>query len=57
MLSKIESFEGKVECLRCGHKWLPRNSWAARHPVQCPKCKSPYWNQKKKALRQEVTNA
>jgi hypothetical protein len=28
-------------CLRCGHQWTPRTEKPA---VQCPKCKSPYWN-------------
>jgi len=30
------------QCLRCGHKWVPRN--ANEEPTICPKCKSPYWN-------------
>ena len=34
-----------LKCLRCGHKWVPRNP---RHPKQCPKCHSPYWNKKKR---------
>jgi DNA-directed RNA polymerase subunit RPC12/RpoP len=46
MLSKIEKFEGKQECLRCGHKWFPRIH-PSREPVQCPKCKSPYWNKER----------
>lgn len=29
------------ECLRCGHKWVPR---ITREPKRCPGCKSPYWN-------------
>jgi len=29
------------ECLRCGHKWVPR---IKREPKRCPGCKSPYWN-------------
>lgn len=28
------------ECLRCGHKWHPRNEEV---PVCCGFCKSPYW--------------
>jgi hypothetical protein len=33
------------ECKRCGAKWTPRKN---KPPVQCPKCKSPYWNRPKK---------
>jgi len=33
-------------CTRCGHRWLPR---AARKPVQCPRCHSPYWDRERKA--------
>lgn len=29
-------------CQRCGHVWIPR----IEDVVQCPKCKSPRWNQK-----------
>jgi hypothetical protein len=32
------------ECLRCGHKWVPR---IKREPKRCPGCKSPYWNRKR----------
>lgn len=36
-------FSIELECLRCGHKWRPRNDVP---PTVCPnpKCKSPYWN-------------
>lgn len=36
-------FSIELECLRCGHKWRPRND---APPTVCPnpKCKSPYWN-------------
>lgn len=33
------------QCLRCSHNWLARK---IEHPVQCPKCKSPYWNKERK---------
>ena len=29
-----------LECLRCGHEWIPRG----KKPKQCPKCRSPYWD-------------
>ena len=32
-------------CERCGHKWIPRTK---EKPRVCPKCKSPYWDRKKK---------
>jgi hypothetical protein len=33
-----------LECKRCGNKWEPR---IKKSPKQCPKCKSPNWNQKR----------
>lgn len=33
-------------CERCGHEWIPRDD--SRLPTVCPKCKSPYWNRKRK---------
>ena len=35
----------KYKCVRCNHKWFPRKE---SEPVVCAKCKSPYWNKKKK---------
>ncbi len=36
---------GEIQkCLRCNHEWLPRQE----EIVQCPKCKSAYWNVPKK---------
>ena len=30
----------KIECKRCGYKWIPR-----KEEIRiCPKCKSPYWD-------------
>lgn len=34
----------KRKCLRCGAVWLPR----AKDPVECPRCKSTFWNKPKK---------
>lgn len=28
------------ECMRCHHRWVPRQM---RPPQQCPECHSPYW--------------
>ena len=28
------------ECVRCHHRWVPRQTTL---PMQCPKCHSPYW--------------
>ena len=35
-------------CERCGHDWQPKES---KTPAICPRCKSPYWNQKKEAQK------
>lgn len=35
----------RYNCKRCGHKWVPRLNG---HPTVCPKCKSPYWDKKRK---------
>lgn len=37
-------------CERCRHDWLPREQ--ELEPRVCPKCKSPYWNQPRRILRQ-----
>jgi len=29
------------ECLRCRHKWIPKN---VKKPKTCPHCRSPYWD-------------
>ena len=34
-------------CERCSHKWVSRQN-SRDIPIVCPKCKSPYWNIKKK---------
>jgi len=33
----------KLECKRCGHKWIPR----AEDVRICPKCKSAWWDKEK----------
>jgi predicted Zn-ribbon and HTH transcriptional regulator len=35
----------QLTCKRCGRSWNQRGK---RKPMQCPKCKSPYWNKKRK---------
>ena len=34
------------KCERCEHEWTPRKE--SLIPIDCPKCKSPYWNKPKK---------
>jgi len=44
----------KCLCLRprCGHTWVPR---IETEPRECPKCKSPRWNEApRKAGRQKL---
>lgn len=38
-------------CYRCEHEWLPRMS---TKPTVCPKCKSPYWDIRKKDRESKV---
>jgi len=40
-----------LNCLRCDHKWASR---LERLPKVCPKCKSPYWNSKKRKKKSDV---
>ena len=35
----------KSHCQRCGHSWINRKG---EPPVQCPKCRSPFWDKNKK---------
>jgi DNA-directed RNA polymerase subunit RPC12/RpoP len=34
-------------CERCGHVWVKRSATEG-DPIICPKCKSPYWNKKRR---------
>ena len=36
------------ECLRCGHKWISKNQTVGTCANQ--KCRSPYWNKKKRVF-------
>ena len=40
-LAKVKTVPVPRRCLRCGHHW---KSVISHTPVQCPKCKSQYWN-------------
>lgn len=35
----------KRKCERCEHSWFLKKQ---QEPIVCPKCKSPYWNKRKK---------
>lgn len=37
-----------LHCKRCLHKWPTRK---LNNPKTCPKCKSPYWDKKRKLKR------
>ena len=41
-MGEVKDLDGlQLECLRCGSKWLRRK---LEDPVECPRCKSRYWN-------------
>jgi Zn finger protein HypA/HybF involved in hydrogenase expression len=42
------------ECSRCSKQWTPRIN--TNDIVLCPRCKSPYWNKKRKQkkIRNEI---
>jgi len=33
----------KLKCVKCNHQWYPRTP----KPVQCPKCRTVYWEKEK----------
>lgn len=35
----------QLKCLRCGWEWPQKGK---KPPIQCVKCKSPYWNKPKR---------
>ncbi len=37
----------QLSCKRCDRTWTPRRK---EPPVQCPECKSPYWNRERKKV-------
>jgi len=49
-MTVIEIKTKGFRCERCQHEWIPRD--IKQEPRVCPKCKSPYWNTKRK---REVT--
>lgn len=40
----------QYECLRCGHKWIPRK---AGIPKVCSKCHNPYWTTERKKSNED----
>jgi Zn finger protein HypA/HybF involved in hydrogenase expression len=44
MEEKVNVTVRRCGCERCGYKWIPRK----KKVIICPKCKSPYWNVKRK---------
>lgn len=40
----------KLTCNRCGKSWWPKSP---KLPLQCPKCRSPYWNRERKHPKKE----
>ena len=34
----------RLQCLRCGYRWVPRNRGSSLEVRMCPRCKSRYWN-------------
>lgn len=42
-----------LHCNQCGHNWVPRTTSVA----QCPKCKSPRFNEPKRTKAKEVKHA
>ena len=41
---KWNSLRYRLQCLRCGHKWVPRNNTSPNDIGICPQCKSRKWN-------------
>ena len=34
----------RLQCVRCGYRWVPRNCGSSLEIKMCPRCKSRYWN-------------
>lgn len=41
----------RLQCLRCGHRWVPRNNTSPKDIVLCPQCKSRKWNRVPSVVR------
>jgi len=41
----------RCKCNRCGHHWIPRKDGI---PVICPKCKSPYWENRTDKIKKTM---
>jgi rubrerythrin len=42
-----KSARKQLTCKRCNRSWTQRGR---KPPIQCPKCKSPYWNRKRRYM-------
>lgn len=48
-MKKIIIEKTGLECLRCGHIWIPRREM--ERLKCCPKCHSPYWDRERERTR------
>lgn len=53
-MAQVELTIKRLECLRCGHSWIPNSEST---PKVCPLCHSPYWNKQRTARRAVVITA
>jgi ssDNA-binding Zn-finger/Zn-ribbon topoisomerase 1 len=44
-LPKPKAVFQKLSFKRCNRTWIPRSN---QPPIQCPKCRSPYWNRNRR---------
>ena len=42
-----------MKCVRCSHEWVAR----VGRPVQCPRCKSPYWDRERRTEGNSVVES
>lgn len=38
----------RCTCERCGHTWDARSGDSGGSPITCPRCRSPYWDMKRR---------
>ena len=53
-MPKINVSVPGYRCTRCAHEWVPRGD---KEPETCPKCKSPYWSQPRRPVKNKVITA